>query len=114
MFGVSTSLGHQTKSNKGVSVTMHVTPDDEPVSGASSRILVTKVRPNRGTFSWKSCKCYLRISDSTGNVVLNRKAAREMRFTFARTGAYELVFSGRVKRGKSYKRFRASFAVRAS
>ncbi len=114
VFGVSTALGHQTKSNKGVSVTMHVTPDDEPVSGAASRILVTKVRPNRGTFSWKSCKCFLRVSDSTGNVVLNRKAKRTMKFTFPRATAYELLFTGRVKRGSKFKRFRVSFAIRAS
>ena len=55
---------------------MHVTPDDEPVAGQESRIIVSKVRPSKGSFSWKSCACYLRISDSTGNVVLNRKAKR--------------------------------------
>jgi hypothetical protein len=105
---------HQTESNRGVSVTMHVTPDDEPVSGQPSRVIVTKVRPNRGKFSWKSCKCYLRISDSTGRVVLNRKAKRTTRFTFPRASAYELVFTGRVRRGGSFKRFRVDFAVRAS
>ena len=82
--GVATAPGHQTESNKGVTVTMHVTPDDEPVSGQESRIIVSKVRPSKGSFSFKSCACYLRISDSTGNVVLNRKAKRNMKFTFPR------------------------------
>ena len=72
---VATAPGHQTESNKGVSVTMHVTPDDEPVAGQESRIIVSKVKPSRGSFSWRDCACYLRISDSTGNVVLNRKAS---------------------------------------
>ena len=112
--GAATAPGHQTEISKGVSVTMHVTPEDEPVAGRSSKILVTKVRPNRGRFSWRTCKCYLRISDSTGKVVLNRKAKRTMTFTFPRATAYELVFSGRVKRGGSFKRFRVDFAVRAS
>jgi hypothetical protein len=111
--GAATAPGHQTESNKGVSVTMHVTPDDEPVAGQSSNVIVTKVRPNRGRFSWKSCKCYLRISDSTGKVVLNRKAKRTTRFTFLRATAYEIVFTGRVKRGGSFKRFRVDFAIRA-
>jgi hypothetical protein len=114
MLGVATAPGHQTESSKGVSVTMHVTPEDEPIAGQSSRILVTKVRPNRGRFSWRSCKCYLRISDTTGKVVLNRKAKRSQSFTFPRASAYEIVFSGRVKRGGSFKRFRVDFAVRAS
>ena len=114
VFGAATAPGHQTESNKGVSVTMHVTPDDEPVSGQSSRIIVSKVRPSKGSFSFKNCACYLRVSDSTGNVVLNRKAKRTMKFTFPRATAYELVFTGRVKRGSKYKRFRVSFAIRAS
>ncbi len=114
VFGVSTAPGHQTKSSKGVSVTMHVTPDDEPVSGQTSRIIVSKVRPRKGRFSFRNCACYMRISDSAGNVVLNRKAKRTQRFTFPRATAYEIVFTGRVKRGSSYKRFRVKFAIRAS
>jgi hypothetical protein len=93
---------------------MHVTPEDEPIAGRSSKILVTKVKPNRGRFSWRSCKCYLRISDTTGKVVLNRRASRTMSFTFPKSSAYELVFSGRVKRGGKFKRFRVDFAIRAS
>ena len=112
--GATTAPGHQTEISKGVSVTMHVTPEDQPIAGRSSKILVTKVKPNRGRFSWRSCKCYLRISDATGKVVLNRKARRSMSFTFPRATAYELVFSGRVKRGGKFVRFRVDFAVRAS
>ena len=113
--GAATAPGHQTESSRGVSVTMHVTPEDAPIVGRSSRILVTKVRANRGRFSWRSCKCYLRISDSAGKVVLNRRLRRRStRFTFPRASAYELVFSGRVKRGSRYQRFRVDFAVRAS
>jgi len=114
MLGAAAAPGHQTEISKGVSVTMHVTPNDEPVAGRSADILVTRVKPNRGRFTWRSCKCYLRISDSTGKVVLNRKAQKRMRFTFPRATAYELVFSGRVKRGGSFKRFRVDFAIRAS
>lgn len=112
--GVATAPGHQTDSNKGVSVTLHVTPDDEPVAGQESRIIVSKVRPSRGSFSWRSCACYLRVSDSTGNVVLNRKAKRTTVFTFPKATAYEIVFTGRVKRGSRYKRFRVTYAIRAS
>ncbi|MGH2979947.1 MAG: hypothetical protein ACRDLQ_09980 [Solirubrobacterales bacterium] len=111
--GADSAPSHQTESSKGVSVTMHVTPEDEPIAGRSSKILVTKVRPNRGRFSWRSCKCYLRISDSTGRVLLNRRARRRQSFTFPRASAYEIVFSGRVKRGRSFKRFRVDFAIRA-
>jgi hypothetical protein len=46
--------------------------------------------------------------------VLNRRAKRAQYFTFPRATAYEILFSGRVKRGGSFKRFRVPFAVRAS
>jgi hypothetical protein len=114
MLGAGMAPGHQTESSKGVSVTVHVTPEDEPIVGRVSTITVSKIRPNRGRFSWRTCKCYLRISDSSGKVVLNRRAKRTQRFTFPRATAYEIVFSGRVKRGGSFKRFRVDFAVRAS
>jgi hypothetical protein len=114
MLGAGMAPGHQTESSKGVSVTMHVTPEDEPIAGRVSTITVSKIRPNRGRFSWRTCKCYLRISDSSGKVVLNRRAKRTQKFTFPRATAYEIVFSGRVKRGGTFKRFRVDFAIRAS
>lgn len=113
MLGAAAAPGHQTESSKGVSVTVHVTPEDEPVAGRVSTI-TARVKPSRGRFTWRSCKCYLRITDSSGRVVLNRRAKRTQRFTFPRATAYEIVFSGRVKRGGSIKRFRVDFAVRAS
>ena len=113
MLGAATAPGHQTESSKGVSVTVHVAPDDEPVAGRASTI-TAKVRTRRGRFSWRSCKCYLRITDSSGRVVLNRRAKRSQRFTFPRSTAYEIVFSGRVKRGSRQVRFRTDFAIRAS
>jgi hypothetical protein len=113
LLAVPTVSAHQTAQNKGVSVTMHVTPDDQPVAGRSSRILITRVKPRRGRFSWRTCACYLNVRDASGRVVLNRRAKRRMTFTFPKSGAYELIFSGRVKRSGKKVRFRVSFAIRA-
>lgn len=107
------ALAHQTAYNKGVGVTLHVTPDDEPVAGRSSKIAVTRVRAGSYRFSWRTCVCYLRVTDSRGAVVLNRRAGRTIRFTFPRASAYTITFSGRVKRNGRTKRFRVSFAIRA-
>jgi hypothetical protein len=112
--GASTSLGHESPQSKGVKVTMHVTPSDRPASGQSSRIIITKVKPASGTFTWRSCKCYLRVTDATGDVVLNRLAKRSNRITFPRATAYQIVFTGRVKRNGEFKRFRAKRSIRAS
>ena len=112
--GAATAPGHQTESSKGVSVTLHVTPEDEPIAGRTSKIIVTKVRPNRGRFSWKTCKCYLRISDSSGKVVLNRRAKRTQTSRSHAQRPTRSCSRAAYKRGGSFKRFRVDFAVRAS
>ncbi len=113
--GVPPAAAHQTASNRGVTVTMHVTPDDEPVAGKQSNIGVTKVKAGSYRFSWRSCVCYLRVTDSAGHVLLNQRTRdRNTGFTFPRATAYQIVFSGRVKRNGRKKRFRVSFAIRAS
>ena len=111
----SVASAHQTDYDRGVGVTLHVTPDDEPIAGQPSRIIVTKVRAGSWRFSRRGCVCYLRVSDSAGSIVLNKRVrSRTTRFTFPRATAYEIVFSGRVKRNGRSKRFRTSFAIRAS
>jgi len=57
---VSTAGAHQTASNKGVSVTLHVTPDDQPNAGSPSTIIVSKVRTSSGRFS-RSPSYYLNL-----------------------------------------------------
>jgi hypothetical protein len=51
LLGVATVDAHQTGSNKGVSVTLHVAPDDAPVTGRPATIIVTRVDTRQGTFS---------------------------------------------------------------
>jgi hypothetical protein len=109
-----TAAAHQTAYSKGVSVTLHVNPNDEPNAGRSTQVLVTRVAPNRGRFRWKTCVCYLKITDSSGRVIVNRRAGRRSTVTFPRATAYEIVFSGRYRRSGATKRFRAKFAIRAN
>jgi hypothetical protein len=113
LLGVATVNAHQTGSNKGVSVTLHVAPDDAPVAGRPATIIVTKVNARRGTFSWRKCGCHLNVKDASGRVVLNRNAGRRTSFTFPRSGAYQITFSGSVKRNGRSVRFRVPFAIRA-
>jgi hypothetical protein len=108
---------HQTTTSEGVTVTMHVTPDDEPVSGRHSQISVTRVKVRKGRFAWSSCGCRLKISDSSGATVLDRAmTSRSVHFTFPRSGAYRITFSGRVKgrNGGKSRSFSTPFAIRAA
>lgn len=113
--GAVPALAHQTAYSRGVAVTLHVNPDDEPVAGTPASVIVERVKvPRMGRFSFSSCGCRLRITDSGGRVLLDRRVARRTTFTFPTATAYQLRYSGRYRVGKATRTFRASFAIRAA
>jgi hypothetical protein len=108
--------GHQTASSRGVAVTLHVLPDDEPVAGQPATIVAVKVAPpKRGRFTFASCACRVKVATATGKVLLNRRTGKRTPFIFPDPAAYEITYSGsyRAPHGKA-KHFSAVFALRAS
>jgi len=109
-----TAAAHQTALSNGARVTMHVSPDDAPRAGSPSTVTVTRVAvPRRARFTWGSCGCRLRVTDSSGTLVTDRRITRRARLTFPRAGAYRLVVRGSYRRGATKKSFRAAFSIRA-
>jgi hypothetical protein len=112
----ASASGHQTVSDHGVAVTLHVVPDDEPVAGRPATITVVAVRPPRGgRFGFGACACRVKVTSATGGVLLNRRTGKRTTFVFPSPAAYEITYSGgyRAKSGRT-KRFSAVFAIRAS
>lgn len=111
------ALSHETVTDRGVAVTMHVLPDDEPRAGSPSTIVIVKVKPPSGArFTFKACSsCRMKITSSAGRTLLNRRAGKRTTFTFPDAAAYELTYSGsyRAQNGRT-RRFSAAFALRAS
>ncbi len=110
---ISSADAHQIGSNNGVTVTVHVTPDDAPIVGEGSLILVPKVKTRTGTFAWATCKCQIEIANSSGSALLKGPARPSTTFTFPEAGAYSIAISGRVKRKAKWASFKVSFAIRA-
>jgi hypothetical protein len=112
----ASATGHQTVSDHGVAVTLHVVPDDEPVAGRPATITAVAVKPPRGgRFRFGACACRVKVTTASGSVLLNRRAGKRTTFVFPNPAAYEIAYSGgyRAKNGRT-KRFSAVFAVRAS
>jgi hypothetical protein len=108
------AYAHQTVSSNGARVTMHVEPNDEPEAGQATAIRVLKVAVPRGArFTYRSCSCRLKITNSSGRVLTDRRMNTKATFTFPSTGAYRLTYSGRYTKSGSRKKFAASFAIRA-
>ncbi len=108
------ALAHQTARSKGVAVTLHVNPDDAPVAGQPATIIVEKVKPPKGgKFTFRSGKPRLRVTDSSGKVLLSRAVGKRTSITFPDAAAYRIQFSGRYRKGSRYRTFSTSFAIRA-
>jgi len=110
------ALGHQTVSDRGVAVTLHVLPDDEPVAGKPATIVAVKVKPPKGgRFTYKSCKCRVKVTSSSGRVLLSRRTGKRTTFTFPDAAAYEITYSGSYRtKSKKTRKFAAVFGIRAS
>ena len=106
---------HEIITNNGVSVEFHFAPEDEPVAGGPATITIESVRVRKGTFSWRTCRCAISIAASSGKVLYRNTAAKSRtKFVFPVTGAYEVTFTGRVKRAGHWRTFKVSDPVRAS
>jgi hypothetical protein len=115
VIAVAPASGHQIASNNGVSVQVHVNPNDEPVAGVATTIWVVRVKALNATFAWTTCRCRLEVVDSSGTPVLNSVArAPRTPVTFPEAKAYGITFSGRVKRKGVWRSFKVSYAIRAS
>ena len=111
------ALAHQTVVDpRGVAVTMHVLPDDEPVAGKPATIVVVKVKPpRRGRFTFRRCACRIEVSTAAGRVLLNRRAAKRTPFVFPDPAAYEITYSGSYRaKGGTSRRFSTTYAIRAN
>ena len=112
---VAPAWGHQIASNNGVSVQVHVNPNDEPAAGAPSSIWVVKVKPlhKKTVFTWKTCRCRVKVFDSSGTVILDKATTvNRTPVTFPEEKAYGITFSGRVKKSGVWKPFKVSYAIR--
>ena len=110
-----TAWAHEPMTSNGVTVTLHVDPDDAPVAGRPATVLFEEVRVPKGTaFAWRTCACTLAVTAADGTPV--RKGAlatRAAQVVFPAPGAYEIALAGRVRRGTAWKAFRVAWAIRA-
>jgi hypothetical protein len=109
------ALAHQTVTDHGVAVTMHVLPGDEPQAGKPATIVIVQVKPRSGTFTFAGCACRIEVTTASGHVLLDRRTGKRTSFVFPDPAAYEIAYSGRYRaKGGKTKRFSTTFAIRAS
>ena len=77
------AFAHDRESNNGVTMTLHINPDDEPIATQPALLVIEKVE-TKSVFSWKSCRCSMTISDSNDNVIRSGPVGARTVFTFFR------------------------------
>jgi hypothetical protein len=112
----ASALAHQTVVDpRGVAVTMHVLPGDEPQAGQPATIVIVKVKPPKGTFRFRRCGCHIKVKTASGRVLLDRATGKRTPFTFPDSAAYEITYSGSYRaKGNKARRFSTTFAIRAN
>ena len=111
----ASALAHETVTDHGVAVTMHVLPGDEPQAGQPATIVIVNVKPPSGRFTFGSCGCRIKVTTASGRVLLNRRTQKRTPFVFPDPAAYEVTYSGGYRaRGGRTKHFSTTFALRAS
>jgi hypothetical protein len=111
----ASALAHETVTDHGVAVTMHVLPGDEPQAGEPATIVIVKVRPPSGRFTFGTCRCRIKVTTAAGRVLLDRRTLKRTPFVFPDPAAYEVTYSGgyRAKGGRT-RHFSTTFALRAN
>jgi hypothetical protein len=110
----ASALAHETVTDHGVAVTMHVLPGDEPQAGQPATIVIVNVKPSSGRFTFGSCGCRIKVSTAAGRVLLDRRTRKRTPFVFPDPAAYEVTYSGGYRaRGGRTKQFSTTFALRA-
>ena len=54
LLGAGSAQAHDQETNNGVTMTLHVDPDDQPVAGRLATLVIESV-DLQGTFSWGAC-----------------------------------------------------------
>jgi hypothetical protein len=112
--GVAPAWSHQIASNNGVSVQVHVNPNDEPIAGEPTTVWVVRVKGKDVVFAWKTCRCRMLVFDSSGTTIVDTAATvPKTPVTFPEPKAYGITFSGRVKRKGVWRTFKVTYAIRA-
>jgi hypothetical protein len=114
--GVPDVSAHQTATNDGATVTLHVNPDDQPIAGQPAYVYVTKVRVGRrARFRWRKCACRLTVTSAGGELVgdLAVRGSAAIPFVFPQEGAYGMTLSGRYRRRHRWRPFSVTFGIRA-
>lgn len=110
---------HTLKVDRAIGVTVHITPDDEPVVGAQSQIMIG-IQDKEGRFNTAAGECICAVT-----VLLNGLAVETLPFImtgstamvtykFQQSAVYKLEVSGSSRQPGSFQNFSTSYSYRVA
>lgn len=104
------SLAHVTTSDGSIRVTMHVSPDDDPVARQNSDIFFI-ISDDESKFSLYECECLVTISVKNKVYLSELLTSSSASITFPSKGIYKIELAGKPK-NKSFSDFYVTFDLR--
>lgn len=109
---------HTLKVDKAIGVTVHINPDDEPLAGSLSQVIIG-IQDKEGRFvaNASECICALTIVQQDGVVAETLPFAISgetamVSYVFQKGGIYKLEVSGTPRRLDSFQNFSTAFSYR--
>ena len=107
---------HELKSDRDIGAVLHITPDDNPVSGRSTtyKLYFTDVS-NR--FTLPKCNCSVSIQENGRDIATKQLTRTSLlastnSFTFPKADVFNLIVSGKPSTPGTFQSFSLSYLVR--
>lgn len=117
LLGIHCASAHILKIDGTVGGVLHIDPNDEPIAGAPSH-LVLDLKDTSGKFSIENCNCTISVV-SEGKQIFSGKigsTTSNTLYTFPSAGIYSVIAEGSVKSGAqggtAFQSFKLSYDIR--
>lgn len=115
------SFAHFVKSEGSIGTLLHMDPEDDPVAGAESKIIL-EFKDTEGKFRLAGCDCNLQILENGKELNLvplsevseNEKLTSITPFTFPEKNVYKLKITGKAKSAGQFTDFELDYDVRVA
>lgn len=110
------TYAHVVKIDGSIGVTIHISPDDEPVAGEKAGLFV-EINDRSERFhpqKKEECHCVVAISQEHEQLeeldLLDEKGYKKLEYVFPRGGTYQIAVKGQPRQEASFQPFETSFS----
>lgn len=118
-FNLTTAFAHVLETNNTVGAVMHITPDDNPLAGKESAIILS-FKDKEGKFSQETCDCELQIRQNKKvlfsqplfqSITNTQDTTATIFYTFPKKNTYTISVIGKPIPEESFVPFTLNYTI---